>query len=138
MPLEHRAVIERLLSRRNYEACLLELGGGDADPNPQMNVLLSSGGLHLWRLDQTEPATPWEAEIDRLMRRQISTMDVGERKRMFDRVQELMAEQLPLVFLVSPHVLAGGKTSLGRFAPAILEPHTLWNADELYWRESAG
>jgi peptide/nickel transport system substrate-binding protein len=138
VPLEHRAVIERLLGSRDYDACLMELGGGDADPNPQLNVLLSSGGLHLWRLGEPEPATPWEAEIDQLMRRQISTMDRGERKRLFDRVQLIMAENMPLVFLVSPHVLAGSKKSLGRFQPAVLSPHTLWNADQLYWRQPAG
>jgi len=33
-----------------------------------MNVWLSSGGTHLWSPGQTRPVTPWEAEIDTLMR----------------------------------------------------------------------
>ncbi len=138
VPLEHRAVVQRLLGSRDYDACLMELGGGDADPNPQINTLLSSGGLHLWRLGESEPATPWEAEIDRLMRRQISVMDRADRKRLFDRVQVIMADNAPLTFLVSPHVLVGAKRSLGNFEPAILPPNTLWNVDELYWREPPG
>ena len=138
VPLEHRALIQRLLSSKDYDACLMELGGGDADPNPQINTLLSSGGLHLWRLGEPAPATVWEAEIDRLMRRQISVMDRAERKRLFDRVQVVMAENAPLVFLASPHVLAGAKRSLGNFRPAVLPPNTLWNVDELYWPEPGG
>ena len=136
-PLEYRAVNQRLLGSRDYDACLLEIGGGDADPNPQINTLLSSGSLHLWRLGEPEPATPWEAEIDRLMRAQISVMDRAERKRMFDRVQLIMAENAPMIFLVSPHVLAGAKRSLGNFQPAVMAPNTLWNVDELYWRKPA-
>ena len=38
-----------------------------------MNVWLSSGSNHLWRLGQQKPATAWEAEIDRLMESQLVT-----------------------------------------------------------------
>jgi len=49
-------------------------------------------------------------------------------------VQALVAENLPLVPLVSPDVLVGAKEGLGNFRPAILDPYVLWNADELFWR----
>ena len=133
--LEHRAVLNRLFASRDYDVCLMELGGGDPDPNPQISTLLSSGGLHLWRLGEPQPATEWEAEIDELMRRQLTVMDRDERKRLFDRVQLIMAENAPLVCLVSPHVLAGAKRGLGNFRPAVMAHNTLWNADELFWRE---
>ena len=137
VPLEHRAVVNRLLNTRDYDACLMELGGGDPDPNPHLNTLLSDGPLHVWRLGAPERATAWEAEIDRLMREQRSVMDAAERKRLFDRVQVIMAENMPLVAIASPHVLAGGKRSLGNFEPAVMLPHALWNVEELYWREPA-
>lgn len=135
VPLEGGAVIQRLLGSQDYDACLMELGGGDADPNPQINTLLSSGSLHFWQLGEEQPATPWEAEIDQLVRAQITVMDRAERKRLFDRVQVIMAEQAPLVFIASPHVLAGAKRSLGNFQPAVMPPNTLWNVDEIYWRD---
>jgi peptide/nickel transport system substrate-binding protein len=135
--LEHRAFVQRLLVSKDYDTCLMELGGGDPDPNPQINTLLSSGGLHVWRLGEPEPATAWEAEIDDLMRRQITVIDRAERKRLFDRVQVIMAENVPLVSLVSPHMLAGAKRALGNFRPTVMGPSTLWNADELFWQEPA-
>jgi hypothetical protein len=52
-------------------------------------------------------------------------------------VQELVAENLPVIPLVSPNLLVGAKEGLGNFRPAILDHHVLWNADELYWRPSA-
>src|ERR1019366_3174796 len=55
----------------DYEACLLSLASGDADPNADMNVWLSSGPTHPWNPQRPSPATAWEAEIDGLMRRQM-------------------------------------------------------------------
>ncbi len=132
--LEFRSLLDRLLKTHDYEACVLGLGSGDADPNPEMNVLLSSGATHLWHPGQKQPATPWEAEIDKLMKQQVSVLRYSERKKLYDRVQELMAENLPLIYLASPDILVGAKESLGNFQPAILDPYVLWNVEELYWR----
>jgi peptide/nickel transport system substrate-binding protein len=133
--LELRAMLERLLTTHDYEASVLGLGGGDADPNSELNVWLSSGGTHLWNPEQSRPATPWEAEIDTLMQRQLSTLNASARKRLYDRVQELVAENLPLIPLVSPSVLVGANKALGNFRPAVLDHQTLWNVEELFWRQ---
>jgi peptide/nickel transport system substrate-binding protein len=133
VPLEFQALLDRVLGSHDYEACILGLGGGDVDPNPLMSVLSSAGGSHLWRPGQSEPATTWEAEIDRLMNEQTTEMNFAARKALYDRVQELMAEQLPMIPLVSPNILVGAKASLGNFRPVILDHHTLWNVEELFW-----
>jgi peptide/nickel transport system substrate-binding protein len=132
--LEFRSLLDRVLRTRDYEACLLSLAEADADPNVDMNVWLSSGGTHLWNPQQKSPATAWEAEIDGLMRRQIVTRKYAERKLLFDRVQELLMENLPLIPLVSPNILVGAKKGLENFRPAVLEHYTLWNIEELCWR----
>ena len=85
-------------------------------------------------LGQTEPATAWEAEIDMLMRRQLTTRDVRLRKRLYGRVQELVAQNLPIISLVSPSVLVGTTRGLGNLRPTILDHHALWNVEELFWR----
>jgi peptide/nickel transport system substrate-binding protein len=133
--LELRALLDRLLTTGDYDACVLSLGGGDADPNAELNVWLASGTTHLWNLRQSQPATPWEAEIDGLMRRQLTELNVGERKRLYDRVQRLVVEHLPIIPLVSPNILVGARKGLGNFRPTVLDPHALWNAEELFWRE---
>ena len=80
VPLEFRAVLDRIFQTHDYEAAVLALGGGDVDPNSQMNVWLSSGSDHLWNIGQPHPATPWEAEIDQLMEKQLSTVKPDVRK----------------------------------------------------------
>jgi len=133
VPLESRALLDRVTRTHDYEAALMALVSGDVDPTSEMGVWLSSGPTHLWRLAATRPPEPWEAEIDSLMQRQLVTLDARERKRAYDRVQELVAANLPIIPLVSPNVLVGAKAGLGNFRPAILEPQVLWNADELFW-----
>jgi len=133
-PLEFRAVLDRLFQSHDYEACVLGLVSGDADPNPEMNVWLSSGGTHVWHVSEPQPATPWEAEIDRLMKQQLITLSYPERKRLYDQVQELIAEQQPIISLASPHILVGVKDGLRNFRAAVLDPYTLWNAEELFWQ----
>lgn len=138
VPLEFRAMVDRITRTRNFEACILSLGGGDGDPNSELNVWLSSGSMHIWSPGQSKPATPWEAEIDRLMKQQMSTLDPQKRKQKYDRVQEIVAQQQPLICLVSPHVLVAAKDDLLNFQPAALQSHTLWNADVLAVSHSRG
>jgi len=137
VPLEFRALLDRVLNSRNYDACVLGLGSGDVDPNPEMNVWLSSGGSHLWNPEQKEPMTPWEREIDSLMRQQMTELNHVARKKLYDRVQQIAAENLPLICLASPNILVAARKDLGNFQPAILDHYTLWNVDQLFWRNAA-
>jgi len=135
VPMENRALVDRIFQSHDYDTAVMALGSGDVDPNGEMNVWLSSGPTHIWHPGQAAPATEWEKEIDDLMRRQLVTLDTAARKKLYDRVQVLVAEHLPIVTLVSPSLLVGAKTGLGNFRPAILEPYVLWNADELFWEK---
>jgi len=135
--LDFRSAIDRIFQSFDYEACVLGLRSGDVDPTSETNVWLTSGTTHLWHLGQSQPATDWEAEIDDIMKKQMITVDQIERKRLYDRLQQIVAEQLPIVPLVSPNVLVGADTRLGNFRPGTLDHHTLWNAEELYFLEKA-
>jgi peptide/nickel transport system substrate-binding protein len=134
VPLEFGSLMNRIFQTFDYEACLLGLVSGDADPNPEMNVWLSSGATHLWDLSRGHPATAWQAEIDRLMTEQLMTLNYKERKRAYDRVQLLVTENLPLICLVSPNILVGAKNNVGNFRPANLNDFTLWNVEQLFFR----
>jgi len=138
VPLEFRAVLDRVFQTYDYEASIMALGGGDADPNPEMNVWLSSGGTHLWHLGEPKPATDWEAQIDQSMGKQMVQLKYKERKRLYDQVQETVAANVPFVFLATPNVLVGAKKTVGNFRPAVLDPNTLWNVEQLYFLPGNG
>jgi peptide/nickel transport system substrate-binding protein len=136
VPMEFRALVDRVLNTKDYEAVLMNLVNGDADPTPEMNLWLSSGETHLWDLGEAKPATPWEAELNRLMESQMTTSGFAARKRLYDRLQEIVAQNLPFIFLVSPNILVGAQSTVGNFRPGILEPYALWNAEQLFLRHS--
>jgi peptide/nickel transport system substrate-binding protein len=138
VPLESRSLLDRVTQSRDYDACIMGIASYDADPNSDISVWLSSGGLHLWNPSQAHPATPWEAEIDRLIEEQMSARTFEQRKKLYDRAQGILAENEPMIFLASPDILAGAKNSLGNFHPAVLEPYVLWNVEQLYIKNGTG
>jgi peptide/nickel transport system substrate-binding protein len=135
VPLELHSLIDRVKESKDYDACVLGIGSPDADPNSDLNVWLSSGGTHLWNPSQDKPATPWEAEIDGLMEQQLVATSFEQRKKLYDRVQQILADYQPMIFLASPDILTGAKNAVGNFHPAVREPYVLWNAEQLYLRD---
>jgi peptide/nickel transport system substrate-binding protein len=132
--LDFPSLIERITQKFNYEAAMLGLVNDDLDPNSQMNVWLSSAENHQWNPSQKSPATTWEAEIDRLMRVQASSVDARKRKAAFDRVQEIAAEQLPFIYLVNKNALSAVAAEVQGSAPVILRPQAYWNIERLSLR----
>jgi peptide/nickel transport system substrate-binding protein len=130
--LDFPSLIERIARTFNYEACLLGLVDNDLDPNSQMNVWLSSAENHQWNPSQKTPATPWEAEIDALMRAQAATFDANKRKQAVDKVQEIVWRQEPFIYLVNKNVLSAVSPRVRNAHPAVLRPQVYWNIDELY------
>ena len=95
LPIDYRALVERINVTFDYECALMGLGGGGGDPASQINVLRSSEELHQWFPLQKTPSTDWEARIDALMDAQMRTLDFAQRKKYFDEVQVILAEELP-------------------------------------------
>jgi peptide/nickel transport system substrate-binding protein len=129
--LDFPSLIERMTRTFDYEACLLGLMNVDLDPNAQMNVWLSSGENHQWNPNQKSPETSWEAEVDQLMRKQASSLNEKERKKYFDRVQEIAWEQQPFIYLVNKNALSAVSASLQNAHPVVLRPQVFWNIDLL-------
>lgn len=129
--LDFPSLIERITRTYDYEACVLGLVNTDLDPNSQMNVWLSSAENHQWNPKQSKPATSWEAELDRLMRAQASAATDKKRKAAFDRVQQIVVEQEPFIYLVNKHAMSAISSAVGGAAPTVLDPHAFWNVDVL-------
>jgi peptide/nickel transport system substrate-binding protein len=129
--LDFPSLIERISQKFNYEAAMLGFRNVDLDPNGQMNIWLSSAEDHAWNPQQKAPATAWEAEIDGLMRAQASSADSKKRKESFDRVQEIVFEQAPFIYLVNQNALSAISAAVEGANPGILSPQTFWNAERL-------
>ena len=129
--LDFPSLIERITRTFNYEACLLGLTNNDLDPNTQMNVWMSSAEDHQWNPLQKTPATPWEAEMDALMRAQASTMNLNKRKQAIDRVQAIVWDQEPFLYLVNKDAMSAVSTNVHNSHPVVLRPQVYWNIERL-------
>ncbi|GAB4254623.1 MAG: ABC transporter substrate-binding protein [Acidobacteriota bacterium] len=95
---EFRAVVRRILSGADYDAALMALEV-PLEPLDMANVLRTGGQMHLWRTTAGDPF-PWELEIDRLMDELAGNVEPAVRQRLFSRLQEILAEECPVIPLV--------------------------------------
>jgi peptide/nickel transport system substrate-binding protein len=135
--LDFPSLIERISAKFNYEAAILGFINTEIDPNSMMTVWLSSGENHAWYPAQKAPATAWEADMDKLMMAQTQSPDMKKRKSAWDRVQEIVYEQQPMIYLINKNSLSAVSPNLANAAPVVLRPQTYWNADQLFLRNGA-
>jgi peptide/nickel transport system substrate-binding protein len=128
--LEQGAAIQRML-KGDYDAIFFYFSATNLDPSMNLDFWLSSGSAHVWNIGQAKPATDWEKEIDDLMMQVTSNTDPAERRRLFEQVQKIFAENLPLIYFVAPRLYMGVSERLGGLEPAILRPQLLWNAERI-------
>lgn len=130
--LDFPSLIERFTKSYNYEAAILGFINTEIDPNSQLTVWMSDGENHAWYPNQKTPATAWEAEVDKLMQAQTQAADPKKRKAAWDRVQEIVYDQQPMIYLVNKHALSAVSPNLANAAPVVLRPQTYWNVDQLF------
>jgi peptide/nickel transport system substrate-binding protein len=129
--LDFPSLVERISRTYNYESVLMAWTNIDLDPSAQMNIWLSSAANHQWNPNEKAPETSWEAEIDKWMQAQNASQDPNKRKAYFDKVQQIVADQAPMLFLVNPNALSAVSSNLKNVTPAVLSPQIYWNADRL-------
>lgn len=132
--LDFPALIDRLMHTGDYEAALLGLSNVQPDPSSMMNLWLSDSPNHQWSPSEKTPATAWEAEIDSQMRAQAQTNDFRTRKAAVDRVQTIVAEQLPFIYLVYPNTLCAVSPSVDGVQLSILQPAVVSDIQKVRWK----
>jgi peptide/nickel transport system substrate-binding protein len=129
-PLELGAMIDRML-KANYDAIYYRPLFTSLDPAVNKDFWLSSGSGHIWNFAQKTPATAWEREIDMLMNEQGTTIDPQRRSALFNEVQRIFAENLPVIYFVAPRLYYAHSTRVSGAQPSVLRPQVLWRADTL-------
>jgi ABC-type transport system substrate-binding protein len=61
----------------------------------------------------------------------MSSVDQAERKKTFDQIQKVFAEQLPVIYFVAPRLYMGVSSRVGGLTPSILRPQLLWNVERM-------
>lgn len=130
VPLEVRTMIESW-SKNAYDAIYFAIEFDSFDPARHLDFWLSSGAFHFWHPRQTSPATLWEASLDEVMRKQATTLDPAERRRLFVEAQKVLAANVPVLYFAAPKVMLATSARVRGATPSVLVPHLLWNAERL-------
>lgn len=130
VPLESSAVIQRMLAC-DYDAVYMRVLTTSLDPAGNLDLWLSSGSAHFWNLGQKAPATEWEKRIDTLMLEQAATTDAARRRDLFNDVQRILAENVPVLYFAAPRLYGAHTARVRGVTPSVIRPPILWNADTL-------
>ena len=128
-PVEFNSLVERLRKTYDWEANVLAFTGG-VEPCNGRNIWSSSGLSHVWWPKEPKPATDWEAEIDKTFVDAVKETDEAKRKALFDRWQEIIYDEQPIVFLATGDSLSAVRNKLTNVRPNALARALKWNAYE--------
>jgi peptide/nickel transport system substrate-binding protein len=97
--IEWAAFIKEFINKRRFDAVIL---GWTIPMDPDLH--------DVWHSSKTGPSelnfvSYRNAQVDDLLERGRSTFDRAERKRCYDRIQEILAEDQPYIFLYVPDAL---------------------------------
>ncbi len=132
VPIENAALSERWSKTYEYDAILSGLSQTDIEPSSYQNFLLSGAGTHQWRPKQKEPATDWESRIDKLFADQSVELNPDRRHLLFNEIQVIMREEVPVIPIAARHVLIAVNGRIGNYSPSGIFPYSLWNVEELF------
>lgn len=116
MQMEFNNLVTKLNSTYQWDAVILGLTGG-IEPHFGNNVWQSSGQLHMWYPKQTKAATVWEKEIDTIFNMGVQELDRQKRKQLYDRWQEIVAENVPFIYTVLPASIFAVRDKFGNLHP---------------------
>jgi peptide/nickel transport system substrate-binding protein len=134
--LDQGSLIQRFM-KGEYEAIFFSFSADLPDPNRMLEFWLSSGSFHVWNPGQSSPSQSWEAEINDLVTRQSLSMNLEERRQLFEQAQRRFLEHVPAIYFAAQrHVVAMSARVQGA-TPTAIPPPVLWNAETIALRTSA-
>jgi peptide/nickel transport system substrate-binding protein len=73
---------------------------------------------------------PWQAKIDKLTNEGVATVDPAKRKKIYWKIQELLHQQEPLLFMYSVKLIWAAPKQLAGFNPSAFNSGMLWNVQD--------
>ncbi|HRZ86241.1 MAG TPA: ABC transporter substrate-binding protein [bacterium] len=131
--IEFNALVSKLTASYDWDCMLMGLTGS-IEPHFGANVWQSGSHLHVWHPRQAKPATDWEKEIDDIFTKGVQEYDPAKRKALYDRWQQIVAEQLPVIYTVLSESIFAVRNKFGNLRPT---PYggPFHNIEEIYVKE---
>jgi peptide/nickel transport system substrate-binding protein len=143
-PIDFNIMVDKINNSLNWDAMIMGLTGDKIEPYEGANVWKSNGRLHVF--DQRLPgpdgvavakdARDWEREIDSCFNKGATTFDLVKRHQYFDRYQQIVFDQVPIIYLAAVLDLTAMRNSIGNYNPTPIIHYvpkgSLHNIEEIY------
>jgi peptide/nickel transport system substrate-binding protein len=136
-PIEFNSLVNKLSNTNDWDMAIMGLTGSPLEPHDGKNVWLSTGPLHLF--NQRQQGTeynesylyPWEKELDEIFEEGALKLSFEERKPLYDRYQEIIYEEKPIIYLYSPIRITAIRRKFKNIFPSSLSG-LIYNIDEIF------
>ncbi len=134
-PIEFNSLVNKLVSTYDWDMVIMGLTGSPLEPNGGKNVWLSDGRLHMFnqRTPQEGKAKilPWEKELDYLYTQGALATKFEDRKKYYDKYQEVVYNEKPMIYIYSPIRIVALRNKFKNIYPSSLGGIT-HNIEEIY------
>lgn len=132
LPVEFNTLVTRLSVTKDWESVIIGFTGG-IEPHNGKNVWYSKGQLHVWNLF-SGARSRWEKRVDAIFEEGAKLLEDGKRKKLYDEWQELVSDELPLIYTVSPVSMVAARNKLGNLKPSVYGG-VLHNIEEIFIKQ---
>ena len=131
-PIEFNSLVNKLTNTFDWDMVIMGLTGSPLEPHDGKNVWTSKGTLHLFNMNVPQNQRfDWEKELDDLFEEASLKIPYVERKPVYDRYQEIIYEENPIVYLYSSKQIFAIRKRVKNVYPSALTG-LIHNLDELY------
>ena len=134
-PIEFNTLVNKLTNTHDWDMAIMGLTGSPLEPHDGKNVWTSSGSLHMFNMrngeNQINDRLDWEKELDKIFEEGALKLSFAERKPLYDRYQEIIYEENPIIYLYSPTRITAIRKKIRNIFPTSLSG-LLYNLDEIY------
>ncbi len=123
-PIEFNSLVNKLVSTFDWDMVIMGLTGSPLEPNGGKNVWLSDGRLHMFNMRTEEEGKAglltWEKELDEMMNKGALVTKFEDRKKYYDKYQEIIYTQKPMIYIYSPISIVAVRNKFKNIYPTSL------------------
>ncbi len=129
-PIEFNSLVGKLLNSYDWDMAIIGLTGSPLDPHSGKTVWSSTGTMHFFNMKDPTPSI-WEKQLGIIFDSAARVLNFSERKKYYDKYQQIVYEQKPMLYLYSPVTFIAVRNKLGNVDPTPLGGST-HNIEEIY------
>lgn len=135
-PIEFNSLVNKLVNTYDWDVAIMGLTGSSLEPHGGKNVWASDGAMHIFNMRKeneikTSKYFDWELQLDKIFEEGAKEKDFKKRKALYDKYQEIVYNEKPVIYLYSPLRITAVRNRLGNIKPTPIGG-VVYNIEEIY------